>query len=374
MTLLMHRIKSRVTFPMVYDYVKTYCWPSRVGGSGGSAAECVSAKRTQTRKNGMIKFKCSASEALSFYPVFAFFLGQVVMAVGLEPAACASFMALCDVLDLLAAIPHGLVTAVMLQTAIQTHLELFKVAYGSNNMIPKHHFSLHLGQMLLQFGLLLCCFVQERRHKLVKRFANNLLNTSQNYERTLLAEITNLHLDQCARSEFICCEPALVAPVSDAPPNLLNFVQCVFPGARATTAFSIRYSHCGLASKHDVVLGVSNGAFFAGRVLFNLCIEGELMLCVEAWPQATPKEHGACVWRTDVGARFFVLRTRFAPLRFIARLATTLFVPFCRLGCARRGLRYPLTIGWKIHLIVWHMFIFIRTQEAHLMFWDCCGI
>ena len=41
-------------------------------------------------------------------------------------------------------------------------------------MVPKAHYALHMGEQLKAHGLLLTCFVHERRHKECKRFANQM--------------------------------------------------------------------------------------------------------------------------------------------------------------------------------------------------------
>ena len=94
-----------------------------------------------------------------------------------------------------------------------------------------------------------------------------------------------------------------------APEALLVFVHARLPGANVQTSHTMRFSELQLVSQGDVIVGVMNGTFFGGKVIFNLSVDGELMCCVDAWPQATPKEHGACMWRNDMGRRILVDHT-----------------------------------------------------------------
>ena len=56
------------------------------------------------------------------------------------------------------------------------HLALFVAAHGASATLPKHHLQQHLWKGLQQHEILLNCFVHERRHKLIKKWANSLEN------------------------------------------------------------------------------------------------------------------------------------------------------------------------------------------------------
>ena len=61
-------------------------------------------------------------------------------------------------------------------------------------MIPKFHWLLHFPAWLKRFRTLISCFVRERKHKMVKRYANDMRNTRTNfdehsYEKSIMAEV-----------------------------------------------------------------------------------------------------------------------------------------------------------------------------------------
>jgi hypothetical protein len=82
----------------------------------------------------------------------------------------ASFIALCDVLDLLTCINSGLTDPDLLDAAIMVHLTKYQAAYDAIGWVPKHHVSLHLAEQFRRHKTLASLFTCERRHNIVKRF------------------------------------------------------------------------------------------------------------------------------------------------------------------------------------------------------------
>ncbi len=151
-----------------------------------------------------IKFKCTASEGLCVIPVMQRFVEKVARPTAAKfmnvifrkaaEAACLSFLALCDVIMLLQVVAQGEITGRQLHDAVVAHLRLFVLAYGIDALFPKCHYALHLGSMLLRHGVLLSCFVHERKHKMVMRFATPCTNTTNNLSRTVLEEVLVSHV------------------------------------------------------------------------------------------------------------------------------------------------------------------------------------
>ena len=126
--------------------------PKQLGGSARQA--CSSVELNKLLQTGD-HFKCSASDALTLYPLFAVFLETFVVPKGVCADVLESYMALKDVLDLLSVVRFGGVSATQLDDAIQKHLFLFTTAYNSLGIKPKHHFALHLPEQLARFGTLI---------------------------------------------------------------------------------------------------------------------------------------------------------------------------------------------------------------------------
>ncbi len=116
---------------MAREFPSKFTWPRRFA----SPAQLL--KKDRVSKESL-HFKCSGSEGLCLCPMLATSLQVVVLPVGGCVPQITSFMALCDVLDLLVHCQEGVVTAALLQGAIINHLRLYKLAYGTLGWVFKH--------------------------------------------------------------------------------------------------------------------------------------------------------------------------------------------------------------------------------------------
>ena len=114
-------------------------------------------------------FKCTASEALGLAPIFAYFLQSTVVPQGLCKDECCAYFALVDILNLIQLVPLGIITGQVLDRSIQDFINLCIKAGWKPFMHTKFHWSLHFGQHLCKHKMLPSCFVQERKHKTIKR-------------------------------------------------------------------------------------------------------------------------------------------------------------------------------------------------------------
>ena len=140
----------------------------------------------------MIKFKCMSSEGMSLFPVFAFLLMDVLLNLdaalqSAELATIHSFLALADVLEIIGMLPTGKKTPELLATALRRYMQLFVACYDEDAMLSKHHFARHLPSIWAYCGFLIACFVHERRHRGVKRYAQALGNTAMDYDHSVLS-------------------------------------------------------------------------------------------------------------------------------------------------------------------------------------------
>jgi len=76
--------------------------------------------------------------------------------------------------------PHAITDAII------AHLVQFKATYGVEHWRPKHHYAMHLGEQVAQFGTLLDCFVVERSHQLPK-LMSVLVDCTRPFERSVIA-------------------------------------------------------------------------------------------------------------------------------------------------------------------------------------------
>lgn len=176
--------------------MRKYVWPKRVGCH--SATGCLVFDKYKDWD-----FKCGASEGLSCYRVLRNIVAQMDLSKGgrrvdLKKATAArkSFLMLCHVLDLLPNTVHGPSQADELEKSCSEHLELFKKAYGGEEHVrPKHHMAQHLGSMLRSHGNLYSCFVHERKHKEIKRIADDIQNHGEWTEAVVMRDQAVTHFD-----------------------------------------------------------------------------------------------------------------------------------------------------------------------------------
>ena len=76
-----------------------------------------------------------------------------------------------------------------LGAAISHHFMLRTRVYGHMLTIPKCHYALHLPGLLKEFGYLISTFMHERKHRVLKAFANNRHYVGKQ-ERGLLQDCT----------------------------------------------------------------------------------------------------------------------------------------------------------------------------------------
>ena len=177
--------------------MRKYIWPKRLGSRSSATGALVFDKYKDW------DFKCGASEGLSCYRVLRNIVAQMDVSKGgrrvdskKASAARKSFLMLCRVLDMLPDTVHGPSQADELEKSCSEHLDLFKKAYGGEEHVrPKHHMAQHLGSMLRSHGNLYSCFVHERKHKEIKRIADDIKNHGEWAEAVVMRDQAVAHLD-----------------------------------------------------------------------------------------------------------------------------------------------------------------------------------
>ena len=91
------------------------------------------------------------------------------------------------------------------------HYAAHVIAYGYTIFVPKHHFLLHIPKQLERFKFLVACWVHERKHKIIKRWAVPMCIARQrSYERSLLVECTLAHMHSLKEPLLKPCLPDAV--------------------------------------------------------------------------------------------------------------------------------------------------------------------
>ena len=164
-------------------------------------------------------------------------------------------MLFADLLDLLVSVPRGNITPTMIQTTSDAFLHACVDARWRDDMHPKFHWSLHVSHELRRFGVLLTCWVHERKHRMAKRYASDVLR-AQGYEKTVIAEVTCQHLSAMHPADCFSTDVGLVNPRRGTT-AMRTFFQRQFGtlgDEGLSTASRIRVSRYEICHRGDLVL------------------------------------------------------------------------------------------------------------------------
>ena len=149
----------------IHGKLSAWTWPKDWVSRGRSAVSFFDGKKPYK------EIKPSASECLTLYPILRSFVLEAIHQIHDESVKLAmrSFARCCAVLDLLQRIGKDEhVTPQVLERAIRQHLESYQKAFGDDEWTPKFHFCIHLPMLLQQHGLLVSCWVHERKHRMLE--------------------------------------------------------------------------------------------------------------------------------------------------------------------------------------------------------------
>ena len=183
MALLMLQLHvNGISLDTVQTFVKQYTLPRRIGKVN---VDWFSVNRIAEKGDQLKSF---ASEQLSMIPVLYCFLVQVVAPMGIMLEHIRCFKLLRTIVEILSLGPHSAMKHVAeLRAVIVEHHTLYKVLYPGS-IKPKWHHLLHVPDNMVYIGVLLSCFVTERKHRTVKNAACHIF---RNYEHTVLADLVN---------------------------------------------------------------------------------------------------------------------------------------------------------------------------------------
>ena len=264
----------------ITEFLQSFNWPAQTAGS--SPKNILQAAREKKTS----PLKASASELLNFVPVLRLFVLLFVCGRVDSATECKvhSFLLLVQVLDLLQIVARGgSTTAAELGAAIRKHLECHLKAHGDESWIPKMHMSLHLAEFLQRFGTLISCFVHERKHKLIKRFASQKQDTTKKYEESLLQDIMAVQL-QALKQDMPSTEVRLLHKAK-ATKKLHELMHETLQCGGGECFHALRAVHGGgfECSRGDVVEFSCMGTSSFGRIQFHAEMMDRPMTCIVPW-------------------------------------------------------------------------------------------
>jgi hypothetical protein len=227
---------------------------------------------------------CEAGAALSVYPVLRIILQSQHITDPALNRKINCFQKLCDVLDLLqlASVP-GRLCPVKLQTAILEHSRALLSEYGAAAWTVKNHMALHLPRMAHH---LISCFVHERKHKEVKRFANlsrSVTFKNTNWDHGVLQNVLRVHLHDLNSSDnkLMASNVRLINPKENSTSKAL----CQLLGVDDNVCVSSL--HAVVGGVHiiagDIVMVSHEGGTCVAEVWNHFCVDGQFFSVVSVW-------------------------------------------------------------------------------------------
>ena len=294
----------------LHEFMQPWTWPR----SSSEPRNAFSKKRIDLTGD---HYKCDAAEAMHVYRLVAIFLltmlsGDASRALQLQ---IASYLALCDALDLLTSVKHGIVDHERLRHCILEHLAAFKRAYNDLGWLPKHHLSIHLADQLRMFLLLLNLLTHERKHKVIKRWSKDRF-TQKSFEIGLMEELTldhiyHLQTPWCTHGLLHRCEPR---------PRMLDAIKEMYPDAtRIATSRGAR-ARGGVVMAGDMAFAMMSGAPALLEVRFHVAIDENELTCVNVM-EPSPADSDA---RAGTATFRYGERYEFIPVHVL--VASTVFV------------------------------------------------
>ena len=230
------------------------------------------------------EWKPSASEVLCTYSLIRLAVLDCHLEDEHHKVAGTSFLLLCKILDLLSLIGKDLhVDHQKLAETILAHLQAFKNAYGEDSLVPKFHYSMHLPRLLHIHGLLLSCWVHERKHKTLKRWADQLHNAGSWFEASVLQEATHSSINSLKDFQPSAC--SLVRPKLSSVVKLrsadLEFLRSM-PNILVATCANVFGLTCH--SGDVVLLSSPQGADAVAEIhVFTMMPDGQMLALCNYW-------------------------------------------------------------------------------------------
>ena len=123
-------------YALVRGFIKLWTWPSRI--QAGKLPQLFAPDRIASSKAKQ-HLKCQASELWSLFSVLALFVLTVLIPAGCSVAHSSAFLALCDVVELLATVAKGNVDPMLLRDTVHVFLKRYTDAWGFDELTPKCH-------------------------------------------------------------------------------------------------------------------------------------------------------------------------------------------------------------------------------------------
>ena len=231
--------------------------------------------------------------------MLALFVLTVLIPAGCSVAHSSAFLALCDVVELLATVATGNVDPMLLRDTVHVFLKRYTDAWGFDELTPKCHWMLHYWDHLKRHGTLPNCFVLERKHRWGKRYAGEIAN-QRAADAGVIGEVTCHALSAMENPEAFNFNVGLINP-RPASQHLLAALG-LDRDANVQMAVESRFNQLGTCKHGDAVLIKDGASFGAGRVVWHCCVDDVPTTVISKWTLiAKNADHGFAEWEAPDG-------------------------------------------------------------------------
>jgi hypothetical protein len=282
------------TSGMIHQWLQDCVWPKRISSRGATG------RLTFQRRTGNLdsELKCSASESISLLKPLRLFLWREVVPHAdsdlLQSIRC--YFALCQAIECLIGACRGEVGHVDLRLHVEKHLQLYQETYP-DEWFPKCHYATHLPDHLEHKGYLLSCWTHERKHKHIKKVANELDNTFHAVEQHVIEHVVYAQMERLkANASSADANTHLVSP-KNAPKQLTDIsCQVLRLNCDVLTSIEAVLSSAERCFKGDVVQCCVDNVTRIAEVWFHVELMGCCYSCLSEWLQIdelvyTVREH-----------------------------------------------------------------------------------
>lgn len=179
-------------------------------------------------------------------------------------------------------------------------MDLFLECYGKEPLRPKHHYALHIGSQCRRDGMLLDCFVLERKHISIKKFCNHCDNgQGAHFERNVLTR----HFVERHNMEANPFENMLLGSATES--------------RELATAFSASNVHIADGMRYEALKVFADEIVFfndsACEILSCMQVDGQFELLVKLYNSSGIKGHGRTWKPSQTIARLKMVSKMSAP-------------------------------------------------------------
>lgn len=281
------KTNAQIGQEVLHRFLNDLTWPHTLD-SHASSGKNIFKKKHEGR------ISCSASEALSCYTCLRAWLIINIKDLTHIRKEVDSYMALAGVLDVLIGLRKDKQHPRDLSRAIGIYVNLHKKAYGSTLWVPKFHYLQHLPEMIEQQKCIVGCFVHERKHRIAKRYAENLRNVNDAFEESVIKDVLYINVHDLSDKTIDQLHIGLIQP-TPASPTLSKILRDLY--RVRGDVFQARQAHyqmgC-LAAVDDFVLLEAANDQIVGQVHFFAALGSVNLVCISIWKSKGQNQFEKC--------------------------------------------------------------------------------